>query len=322
MKKLIVYLLLVFVQYNISAQTTENLWDNGSSGFNCPGCCSNVGQSPSWNCWEIDSTNLDNIWQSPKNGSIIYKPFLGYAGHITDTINPYPVNNSSSFEFMVTDWPYVTDCFGMFLIIFNHIFDTDTMYDGGYLEISFDNKETWYNIIDSVPQFILDSTADYSLENMYGNSDTLWNGQKGFSGRKELFTSVVIFTLKPQYNCSIDTIFIRFTFISDSIDNHKEGWNIYSISLTVEKGFPMKINANFLNKIQIPETLIRCTDNYFSNSLPDNLFANLIDITGKTILSRKITDNNFWVDCNITPGIYALSIYNNEFIKTTKVLIK
>jgi len=321
MKKLIVLLVLSSMHYCISAQTTDDLWYNISSGFNCQGCCYNLGQC-GWDpyaCWEVDTTNHNNIWHNGTDS--IYD---SHCFTTSDSINPYPINTNSSFEFMVTDWPLVTDCFGGVEINITHTYDTDTLRDGGYIELSFDNKQTWYNIMDTIPYLnYFGNGGPPNSPEFYSHNDTLFNGQYGFSGRKENIYSHFGFELKPQYNCSQDTFYFRFTFISDSINNQKKGWQINSISLIVQKGYPMKINSEYYyTNIKIPTILTRCTENEIFFDAPEKLNVRLTDITGKTVLMQEINGNSIFLDCNITPGIYALNIYNNEFIKTAKVLIK
>ncbi len=65
------------------------------------------------------------------------------------------------------------------LIEFWHKLDSDSLLDGGFIEVSKDTGLTWVNLLieDSLnPQMTIMS------ENFYTFSDALYSGEKGFSG--------------------------------------------------------------------------------------------------------------------------------------------
>jgi hypothetical protein len=134
---------------------------------------------------------------------------------ITDTLADYPNNVNSSF----TIFPF---CYLVgdqaTLLTFDIKIDADTLRDGLYIEFSLDGGFIWTNIK-------YDSWAPYNDTEL---SDTLANGEYGFSGREE---KSVGFASCVSYNVT-GPIMFRFNFISDSIDNHREGCMIDNISVT------------------------------------------------------------------------------------------
>src|SRR5438874_270431 len=89
----------------------------------------------------IDTTQANNLWHI----GMPYKTIFNYAysewnAIVTDTSNPYPANNISSF---IIKEPYV----GLGQISFMHYYYTDGHHAGGYVETSDDYGQTWNNIL-------------------------------------------------------------------------------------------------------------------------------------------------------------------------------
>lgn len=179
----------------------------------------------------IDNS-IQNIWQigSPS------KLFLdsAYSTHnviITDTLNNYPINCNSYFDLYISNFGQHPYNIG---IEFKHKFDTDTLKDGGFITISYDNGQNWTNIInDSALIFIeIPNSSTPDNLNLYSSSDTLYNGEFGFSGNSNdwLTTKMswIQYGIKSQLG---DTVTIRFNFISDSTETGNEGWMIDNIRL-------------------------------------------------------------------------------------------
>ncbi len=183
------------------------------------------------------------IWQIARP----QKPYFNssYSGDkaiLTDSVNSYPINNHSFFDLKIGEFncPYFFyNESRNFCIEFNHKFDTDTLSDGGYITISYDNGETWGNVfLDNNSYFeIMTPYYAYNEEIIDFNISTLNNGELGFSGRSDEWIStklewVHFFGLpKKGYTVPGDTIILRFNFISDDTESAKEGWMIDDISI-------------------------------------------------------------------------------------------
>jgi hypothetical protein len=133
------------------------------------------------NVIEADSTNLEvnsslveldtaasNIWQI----GLPVKTFFGTSHSapfavMTDSINPYPVNNLSRFTVSIdsSQWGMFPDAY----ISFWHKYETDAGKDGGYVEISIDSGMTWANVVDPMSLQIYFYTGD----NFYSTADTI-----------------------------------------------------------------------------------------------------------------------------------------------------
>jgi len=185
----------------------------------------------------IDSTQSSNIWQVGKPRKLIFdsaytQPFA----LVTDTVNPYPVNNRSSFEIKLKR-PDTAFCWSTMTLSFLHKYETDSLYDGGYIEISYDGGINWINVIE-------DTTLILKNLYFYKKSDTINGGCAAFSGNSKKWNPISIIWERgsgiAQY--TIDFVIIRFSFVSDSIDSGKSGWLIDELLLLVSNGCTGSIN--------------------------------------------------------------------------------
>lgn len=245
----------------------------------------------------IDTTQSNNIWQLGTPSKTIfntaYSPPLAL---VTDTLNTYPNNNTSSFSFTV--W---TNC-NWFSIFFWHKIHTDSLEDGGIIEYSIDGGTTWNNIINS----------GYTLWNFYSNSDTISSNSNkpGFTGTYNWISSGFD---GPVLN---NTVEYRFTFTSDSINNNKDGWIIDDISIS---GIMVGIN----------EVIENSTIQVFPNPTSDFISVKISETTRfeelaiKDILGRTIvTTNHATINlAHLETGIYFAEITTDKG-KFTKQIVR
>jgi hypothetical protein len=164
----------------------------------------------------------NNIWVRGES----QKTILNHIGKvmITDSVYTYPNGTNASFEI---HWP-AWNQYPMSLIMgFHHSMDSDNLLDGGIIEVSRDYGANWTNVIE-------DQTNMLFLSNeLYTNTDTLFTGEKGFSGTfNDRYTEIEWVWMFPVKEIPTDTMYYRFRFISDTIDNTKEGWMISDITFS------------------------------------------------------------------------------------------
>jgi hypothetical protein len=143
---------------------------------------------------------------------------------ITDSVYSYPNGTNTSFEI---HWPAWNQYPLSLIMGFHHSMNSDSLQDGGIIEVSRDYGATWTNVIE-------DQTNMLFLSNeLYTSADTLFTGEKGFSGTfSNRYTEIEWIWLFPIKDFPTDTMYYRFRFISDGIDNTKEGWMISDITFS------------------------------------------------------------------------------------------
>ncbi|MGI8893309.1 MAG: hypothetical protein ACR2GN_07585 [Bacteroidia bacterium] len=135
-KQLLLTLAFTLISYLSIGQMWQQYFDGADTIYD-----PNV--SPSSIYIEID-TNSSNIWQIGAPQKNIFDSAATAPNVIvTDTINYYPVNNSSSFQFSIVPWvPW-----GILAIQWKQKLDFDAGLDGGIIEFSVDSGTTWQMLL-------------------------------------------------------------------------------------------------------------------------------------------------------------------------------
>ena len=161
-------------------------------------------------------------------------------------------------------------------------------------------------------------------------NDELFNGEWGFSGKSnEWITTTFAWYIMPVKNIKEppnDTIIIRFNFISDSIQNNKEGWmidNIRLYSVDFGSGIENSKNTNTISKI-IPnpfKTMAKVKFDKFYKKIDIHFYNIQGKLEKKMIfLNKKEVELN---RKNLKNGLYFLKIdYDNNITETKKILIE
>ena len=177
----------------------------------------------------IDTSIIGNTWQIGRPQKTIFNnPFNGQRAILTDTINFYPNNNLS--EFIIKTPTYMSN-WGGIEFYFRHKFDTDTLVDGGTIEVSYDGIN-WENILTSQALFGF-PTNSFSLNDTVSSLN-----EPGFSGQSQNWKIVHYFWNYPP----TDTIRVKFKFASDNTNNNREGWMIDSLYFSYNLGIGISEN--------------------------------------------------------------------------------
>lgn len=277
----------------------------------------------------IDTSNPSNIWQIGKpQKPILNAALTGTNVIITDTVNNYPVNNHSYFDFIFPITNNGIPIFSMNMCIsFKHKINTDTMMDGGYIEIKYHKDSAWNNIAyDTLHYSNMNFPMFFNCENLYGINDTLFNGTPGFSGTTNWVRTqmqwIWMVPVKSEYYP--DTLQLRFHFISDGIEMNKEGWMIDSLEITeydpgssIEENpseNPISVSPNPVLESAVVEIKINNNETYT---------AELYNIFGqKTAEFPKIKNNTFTIERGThESGIKFLVVKNESKIIAVKKII-
>lgn len=113
----------------------------------------------------------DNIWETGQPLKVFFDGAHSITkAMVTDTDAYYPPNNHSFFDLEVETYEYPNKA-----VTFWHKYDTDTLLDGGYLEISYDTGSTWYPIHEAFGIMYMNG-GEVLQNNFYSEADTLLGG--------------------------------------------------------------------------------------------------------------------------------------------------
>lgn len=331
MKKLVI-LLFVLISTAMVAQNKQQY----SCGYIFYGSCPGVAPYKEY-CWfdtassfiVIDTTNLTNIWQIGLPQKTIFNSAYSVPNVIvTDTVNNYPVNNLSYFDLIIPSLGYSLLGWNT-CVSFKHKIYSDTMMDGGYIEVKYHKDSAWKNIAyDTLHYSQGYLPMEFNCENLYRTNDTLFDGTPGFSGTSDWVTTqlqwIWSFMAKEMY--VPDTLRLRFNFISDSVNTNKEGWMIDNLEITV---YPVCGSIEEINS----ENLISVSPNPVSESalvelkIKDNesYTAELYNIFGQKIKDfPEIKNNRFTIERgNCESGMYFLILKKeNNLLASKKILFQ
>lgn len=284
---------------------------------------------------EIDSSST-NVWQTgPPQKMFFGTSYSAPYAIMTDTLNAYPVNNSSTFTISLDSCPY--GFIPNAEIEFWHKYETDSAKDGGYVEFSADSGRTWVNVIDVQSYYGL---ADASSDNFYTDTDTIQGGIPAFTGTRgswqySRFYIGWEYALMPTYhpgserdfNFMTEKVMFRFHFSSDSIQTNKAGWiidnityNIYEIGGGIsqqQRSFDVKLFPNPLEGQSILQIVDAGGGGSFTiriyNATGQLISQNAIGKSGRYEINRN----------NMSSGIYLYSVSDrNGFAKTGRLIVR
>jgi len=205
---------------------------------------------------KMDTMLIGNIWQIGRPSKTFFDSAYSIPNAIvTDTINFYPSNNLSTFTIKISDPSWNQQQLNRTSINFMHKFDTDSLIDGGYIEVSYNGGSTWTNIANdpNITNFFYDQTN--STNPLIANGNPAYTGRS--NGWSQSFIGWCYQNVTGQY-----PIYLRFVFSSDSIQTNKEGWMIDNIQLFTDfcEGIPEIQNdisiSLFPNPISTTATLV------------------------------------------------------------------
>jgi hypothetical protein len=272
--------------------------------------------TPTTNCWQIgqpSKTNFSAAYSAPK-------------AIVTDTLNAYPTNNHSWFELAIPLYAY--PYFGNVGIGFYHKLQTTKNGAGGYITVSYDNGKTFSNIVnDTLDPYNSTINTYFPNVNVYTAKDTLFNGESGFSGeimdwQYTEFSWALLILTKAHYE--MDSLLVRFNFISDDANNDLDGWMIDDIHLFNNpvlgsiKGSSVQQNIEiFPNPIE--NSAIIQTKN---QQLIQNI--SIYSLNGQLLKRKNVEKKDFIFEKgDLDAGFYILKcILSDNSTASLKILIK
>lgn len=212
-------------------------------------------------------SNPDNSWQiGPPQKNVFSEAYLSTNAIITDTINPYPINDTSVFTVIHKVNLALSDEQIMALSGYYKV-DSDSLKDFGLIEYSPDNGITW-----------LDMINDESFE---------WSSDKpvltGSSDWSYFYVSFDDLGYDLRFG---DTVRFRFTFISDSIQNNRDGLMYDNLDF---EDFYEGIDSRFQNEFHsmvFPNPADKWITIEFDNNDLSSFHLEIIDVSGRLVLKE------------------------------------
>jgi hypothetical protein len=231
---------------------------------------------------------------------------------ITDSINPYGVNDTSSFIFYHINtgegfWGYHTvELRGRYWV------DTDSLNDFGYFEFSPDNGQSWINLMTDT--FYIDNVfIYYSGPRVFTGSSALpWSNWQWFSINVAPMAHLMSFD-------DGDTLLFKFTFISDSILDNRDGIAFDNLGFA---DYTESIEEHFLRLNLCPNPTSSSIKLELERELHKGM-SELYSISGQLILSQQFTGSMTEIDLSLVEaGSYILIIKDGNTVLGREIVVK
>lgn len=265
----------------------------------------------------LDTTIPSNIWRIGQTSKTDFLPST--SAIVTGLSDPYQINNDSYFDVNIygIKYNYINP-----LITFDHKFITDTLNDGGYIEVSFDQGSTWKNVVYDSTMIL--SFGNTGRTNVYEIDDTITGKIPSFNGSSNGWIHSEIewvwYIMTKSVNDfsfpASDTLTLRFHFKSDNNQTNKAGWIIDNINISniVIGSIDDIIKDNDSYILVSPNPI---TESAQISILKENVFIHSIDVfdvLGNCIFSEhglKFANYTFKKN-KLQPGIYILKIEDSD----------
>lgn len=264
----------------------------------------------------LDSTNRSGLWQVGKPQKTTFDSARSYPNAIiTDTLHPYPVNDTSVFLFKVDNYYWVS---GRWYIFIGIQFDYKLDIDSGEVvkvEIATDSGTHWVDLMKEDTAY--DITWNAGKPDLTKSTDGWTTFSVSFYDWA--FDSHNNDSSKYAHIFNTDSTYIRFTFISDSVQTKKDGWMIDNLFLhQYSENVETITNNNLISIYPNPAgdyIYIKANYNYYAR--PEVVIYNL---QGQEVYATKELPQNGYLHVNLPAGMYTL-VYSTGSERAVKQLV-
>jgi hypothetical protein len=255
----------------------------------------------------IDTSYHNNIWQIGKPHKAVFDSAQSYPNAIvTDTLNPYPVNDTSVFVmkaiYYIPNGPtqqwYASEQF-----TFGYKLDIDSG-EIARVELSLDSSH-WMNCLDSAYKFSWISKPDFSKST---------NGWKPFNLDFLNWNN-------PLSHVDSPYIYVKFTFISDGNQTNKDGWMIDNFNYDYwTEGIEKLQNNNLISIYPNPSSgniYIRQNTSTYSKPL-----ISISNLQGVEVYKTDKIPANGYLHLSLLDGVYMLKYLLGEEYAVKRLIIK
>ncbi len=272
----------------------------------------------------IDTSYVTNIWQIGPPQKLLFDSASTVPNAlITDTINPYPINDTSSFQLGFTEtFLSLMETGGILALEWNQKLDMDSARDGGMIEYSLDLGQTWVNIFDNPFVYNLYGYSSSNLAPIDSNGTSM-----AFTGTDSVWRNVWLCFESSWYwqNVQNNGMDIRFTFVSDSVETGQEGWMIDNMlaHLTFVHTVGKKEQEEYLNVYPNPSSGRVHIQAQKKKAFHITRKLEVHNSQGQLVRSFENVPTKFFIDLDDQPnGMYFVKVQTNFETQTFPIILQ
>ncbi len=280
-----------------------------------------LGQNNLTICNSFDSSSvylkIDSSanWEIGKPTKLVFNNSYSDTGSIVTSLDSSYLSNDTSvfyvsfFDSIYGSIPNYLGSYSPIQLSFTHRFITDSIFDFGSIEMSFDGGDKWYNVLSN------EHNASYYYQNYHffeNTGDTIYDsivitGNSG--GWVHSVINKEVSHIIWNDNVFPDSIIFKFSFISDSLGVN-EGWQIDDICLSMDY-FTSTNKIKYNPKIEVfpspTSDIINVKIHPAGNQ--QEFMLELYDVLGRMVLTKTLYPyENIVFVSHLKAGVYGYRI--------------
>lgn len=261
----------------------------------------------------------NNIWQIGNPNKLTFKnAHSGSRVIVTDSINPYPTNTNSTFEFSFKVTKYEANYTDLSLW---HYYDIAPS-DSAKIEVSYDGGDNWNNIVKDTNYLISHYSALPVITGKSSNWELL-NFHWTWCIPSKLTHNTAYKMCNPP-----DSIIVRFNFFSGNNNNtNQDGWMIDDITVTETSGIGAVQNSALTeNNFNVYPNPTNDLITIFSNSTNYGSIVKVLNSQGLEIHKSVLEETSNTFSFNLAgkeKGIYFIQLIDKQGqVLTQKIILE
>jgi hypothetical protein len=275
------------------------------------------------------SIDSNSVWEiGAPNKTILNSSYVSANSIVTDTISPYPNNDTSIFYMVFTDpWGWIPNYLGLYSpleIEFHHRYLTDSTTDFGKIEMSLDHGATWYDVLSNTynATWGVNGPVD-NFHHFESTNDTIFDSLEVHGSSNGWVHSKISKNVEQiiwNDGLNPDSILLKFSFISDSTGVN-EGWQIDNLCVSMEYISSIEDRPLSQGLLIYPNPNVGKFE--LRNETGKNGLVRIYSALGKEIYSQKIDSSiSQNISLELIPGIYIVVLSHSQGKYVTKFIMK
>lgn len=278
----------------------------------------------------VNLTIEEGQWEIGEPNKLVFQgSYSGINSIVTGLTNPYEANQTSVFYFVYYDeeiggLPNYLGAHSPIEIEFQHRFLTNSEDDYGSIEFSYDNGNTWYDLLSDDYSASYD---DYKNEHYFESTGvTLYDSLDVYNDSEGWVHSYITKDVGRMYfdsGFNMDSLIFKFSFSSAS-GTGNDGWQIDDICMKMDTWDTWDGVSNRDDRLNVNTFPNPANDHViFTTQYMSNSKIKIYDIEGCLVTELSVNNNQAQWNCqNQASGIYFYQTTLGQNVHKGKIIVQ